>query len=95
MKKQKRQWARMTDRRYKILKLIAKGFNNEQIAKETGLSLSNTKMQKWRLYIHLNINTRDDAILMGLVRGYLDEKEIKVKNKKEIIKLYKEIRKNG
>lgn len=95
MKKQKRQRARMTERRYKILKLIAKGFNNEQIAKEMELSLSNTKMQKWRLYVHLNVNKKDDAILIGLVKGYLDPKEIKVKNKKEIIRIFKEIKKNG
>ena len=52
--------ARMTDRRREILKLIAKGFNNEQIAKSMDLSLSNTKLQKSRLYNYLGIHTAID-----------------------------------
>ena len=58
--------ARMTDRRKEILKLIAKGFNNEQIAKAMDLSLSNTKLQKSRLYNYLGIHTAIDAIYVGL-----------------------------
>jgi|GEM_PF-3546303 len=38
--------ATMTDRRHQILFLIAKGYNNKQIARKMGLSISNTRMQK-------------------------------------------------
>ena len=58
--------ARMTERRREILKLIAKGFNNEQIAKAMDLTLSNTKLQKSRLYNYLGIHTAIDAIYIGL-----------------------------
>ena len=57
--------ARMTPRRYEILKLIAKGYNNEQIAKAMDLSLSNTKLQKWRLYCYLGVHNTEDAIAIG------------------------------
>ena len=58
--------SRMTERRREILKLIAKGFNNEQIAKAMDLTLSNTKLQKSRLYNYLGIHTAIDAIYIGL-----------------------------
>jgi len=58
--------ARMTDRRREILKLIAKGFNNEQIAKSMDLSLSNTKLQKSRLYNCLGVHSAIDAVYAGL-----------------------------
>ena len=58
--------ARMTERRRKILKLIAKGFNNEQIAKAMDLTLANTKLQKSRLYNYLDIHTAIDAVYAGL-----------------------------
>ena len=35
----------MTDRRHQILRLIAKGNKNKQIARKMGLSLSITRMQ--------------------------------------------------
>ena len=68
--------ARMTERRRQILKLIAKGYKNERIAKEMGLSLSNTKLQKWRLYCYLCVNTAIDAVYVGLEQGLLSFKEL-------------------
>ena len=56
----------MTDRRREILKLIAKGFNNEQIAKTMDLSLANTKLQKSRLYNYLGVHSAIDAVYVGL-----------------------------
>jgi len=58
--------ARMTDRRHFILKLIAKGYNNKQIARKMNESLSSIKMQKWRLYCYLGIHSAIDAVYMGL-----------------------------
>ena len=62
--------ATMTDRRHQILFLIAKGYNNKQIARKMGLSISNTRMQKWRLYCYLGeIHTAIDAVYMGIVQS--------------------------
>ncbi|MBR1620301.1 response regulator transcription factor [bacterium] len=77
--------ATMTDRRYKILKLIAKGYNNKQIARKLGLTLSNTAFQKWRLYCFLgDIHTVIDAVYMGLQKGYLEEVELSEAIREEI-----------
>lgn len=69
--------ARMTDRRYQILILLAKGYNNRQIARKMSLSLSNTRLQKWRLYCYLGeIHTALDAVYMGLQMGLLKESDL-------------------
>lgn len=69
--------ARMTDRRYQILLLIAKGYNNRQIARKMGLTLCNAKLQKWRLYCYLGeIHTSLDAVYMGLQMGLLKESDL-------------------
>ena len=69
--------ATMTGRRHKILKLIAKGYKNKQIAKKMGLSLSNTTLQKWRLYCYLgDVHCAIDAVYMGLQMGYLQTKDL-------------------
>ena len=67
----------MTDRRRQILILIAKGYNNNQVARKMGLTLSNTKLQKWRLYCYLgDVHTAIDAVYMGLQMGYLQTKDL-------------------
>lgn len=77
--------ATMTGRRHAILKLIAKGYNNKQIARKMGLSLSNTRLQKWRLYCFLGeIHTAIDAVYMGLQMGYLQEVELSEAIREEI-----------
>ena len=77
--------ATMTSRRHEILILIAKGYNNKQIAKKMRLSLCNTKLQKWRLYCYLGeINTAIDAVYMGLQMGLLNEKDVAEPIREEI-----------
>ena len=69
--------ARLTPRRREILILIAKGYNNDEIAKAMGLTLTNTKLQKWRLYCYLgDIHTAVDAVYMGLKERLLDIKDL-------------------
>ena len=69
--------ARLTPRRREILILIAKGYNNDEIAKAMGLTLTNTKLQKWRLYCYLgDIHTAVDAVYMGLQQGLLDMRDL-------------------
>lgn len=77
--------ATMTDRRHQILILIAKGYRNKQIARKMGLSLSNTRMQKWRLYCYLGeIHTEIDAVFMGLQMGLLKENDLAEPIREEI-----------
>ena len=78
--------ATMTDRRRQILILIAKGYNNKQIARKMGLSISNTRMQKWRLYCFLGeIHTAIDAVYMGLQMGLLRESDLAEPIREEIL----------
>ena len=69
--------ATMTNRRHEILKLIAKGYKNKQIARKLGLSISNTRLQKWRLYCYLgDIHNVINAVYMGLQMGLLRESDL-------------------
>lgn len=69
--------ARLTERRREILILIAKGYNNDEISKAMGLSMANTKLQKWRLYCYLgDIHTAIDAVYVGLQERMLDIKDL-------------------
>ncbi|MDY6358333.1 MAG: hypothetical protein SPL76_02330 [Cyanobacteriota bacterium] len=78
--------ATMTDRRYKILKFIAKGYNNKQIARKMKMSLSCLKTQKWRLYCYLGeIHTAIDAVYMGLQMGLLQMSELCEPMREEIL----------
>lgn len=78
--------ATMTDRRYKILKFIAKGYNNKQIARKMEMSLSCLKTQKWRLYCYLGeIHTAIDAVYMGLQMGLLQMSELCEPMREEIL----------
>ena len=77
--------ATMTGRRHKILVLIAKGYNNKQIERKLGLTLCNTKLQKWRLYCYLGeIHTAIDAVYMGLQMGLLNENDLAEPIREEI-----------
>lgn len=77
--------ATMTGRRYKILKLIAKGYSNKQIARKLGLSLSNTTFQKWRLYCFLgDVHNVFDAVYMGLQMNLLNKDDLSEAIREEI-----------
>ena len=77
--------ATMTGRRHEILILIAKGYNNRQIARKLDMSLSNTAFQKWRLYCFLGeIHTAIDAVYMGLQMGYLHKNDLAEPIREEI-----------
>ncbi len=76
--------ARLTQRRLEILKLIAKGFNNEQIAVKLEMSLSNTKLQKWRLYCYLCVHSANDAVFIGIQKGLIFKNDL-CESMKEVI----------
>lgn len=75
----------MTQRRLEILKLIAKGFNNEQIAAKMNMSLTNTKLQKWRLYCYLCVHNAKDAVIVGIQQGLIFKNNL-CKSMREVIK---------
>ena len=77
--------ATMTGRRYKILKLIAKGYSNKQVAKKLKMSLSNTAHQKWRLYCFLgDVHNVIDAVYMGLQKSLLKIEDLSEAIREEI-----------
>jgi hypothetical protein len=77
--------ATITDRRLKILFLIAKGYKNKQIAKKLKMTLSNTTYQKWRLYCFLgDVHSAIDAVYMGLQRGFLRLEDLSEAIREEI-----------
>ena len=77
--------ATITDRRLKILFLIAKGYKNKQIAKKLKMTLSNTTYQKWRLYCFLgDVHSAIDAVYMGLQRGFLRVEDLSEAIREEI-----------
>lgn len=77
--------ATMTERRRQILKLIAKGYRNKQIARKMGLTLCNLRLQKWRLYCYLGeIHSEIDAVYMGLQMGLLKESDLAEPIREEI-----------
>ena len=77
--------ATMTGRRYKILKLIAKGYSNKQIARKLQMSLSNTARQKWRLYCFLgDVHNVFDAVYMGLQKSLLKIEDLSEAIREEI-----------
>ena len=77
--------ATMTERRRKILFLIAKGYKNKQIARKLGMTLSNTQLQKWRLYCYLgDVHSAIDAVYVGLQLGLLHERDLSEAIREEI-----------
>lgn len=75
----------MTDRRYQILKLLAKGYKNKLIARKLNLSIENTKLQKWRLYCYLgDVHNAIDAVNMGLQMGLLKKSDLAEAIREEI-----------
>ena len=88
--------ARLTPRRREILILIAKGYNNDEIAKGMGLTLTNTKLQKWRLYCYLgDIHTAVDAVYMGLKERLLDIKDLSEAIREKIYERFNEKQKHS
>ncbi len=76
--------ARMTERRLEILKLIEKGLNNKQIAKKMGMTLCNTKLQKWRLYCYLCVHNAKDAVIVGIQKSLIFKNDL-CESMKEVI----------
>ncbi len=75
--------ARITPRRTQILKLMAKGYKDEQIGRIMNLHITNVKMQKSRLYNYLGVHTKKEALYVGLEKGLVDYSDFKTTPKEE------------
>lgn len=59
-------------RQTKILKLLAQGLTNPQIAARIGYSDSTVRQETMAIYRHLGVNGRRDAVEAAMMRGLLD-----------------------
>lgn len=62
----------LTPRQMKILKLLAQGLTNPQIAVRIGYSDSTVRQETMAVYRHLGVNGRRDAVDAATVRGILE-----------------------
>ena len=62
----------LTLREIQILKLVAKGITNAQIAEVLNLSIGTIKRHFADLFNKLNVSSRTEAIIFGLRNGLLD-----------------------
>ena len=62
----------LTDREHEILKLIAEGHTNREIAGRMHLAYKTIKWYNTQLYSKLGVSNRDDAIQQAQLRGLLE-----------------------
>jgi DNA-binding NarL/FixJ family response regulator len=62
----------LTRRQLEILKLIAKGYSNKQVASKLFVSEKTIKAHVHALYKKLNVKNRTQAILAGVTQGLID-----------------------
>lgn len=61
----------LTKREIVILKLIAKGFNNFEIADVIHISYHTVKVHVSAILRKFNVKTRTQAVICAITRGYL------------------------
>ena len=62
---------KLTSRELEILKLIARGFGNKQIAQELNIGIRTVKSHLVDLFNKLKISSRTEAVIVGLRAGFL------------------------
>ncbi len=63
---------RLTDRELEILRLIAKGLSNRQVAELLGLSRSTVRTHLEHIYQKLDVSNRTEAVALGISQGLID-----------------------
>lgn len=63
----------LTARQLEILRLMAKGLTNAQIAKRVGFSESTVRQETMAIYRHFEVSGRREAIQLATARGMLGE----------------------
>jgi DNA-binding NarL/FixJ family response regulator len=64
-------WKRLTDREIQILKLMAIGYSNQQIAESLFISVSTVKNHSARLFAKLGTKNRTGAVLKAIEMGVI------------------------
>jgi len=65
--------AALSERELSVLKLVAGGFSNKEIAAKLGVSIKSVQTYKTRAAKKLNLQTRADFVRYGAARGWMDE----------------------
>jgi len=66
-------WKRLTDREIQILKLMAVGYSNQQIAESLYISVSTVKNHSARLFSKLGTKNRTGAVIKAIETGVLSQ----------------------
>jgi two-component system, NarL family, response regulator LiaR len=66
----------MTSKELQVLKLVAKGISNKDIASTLGFNLRSVKGYLSDIFLKLNAKTRTQAVIMGLQKGILIRDDI-------------------
>jgi DNA-binding NarL/FixJ family response regulator len=68
---------KLTNRELEILRLLAKGISNKDIALRMGLSLRTVKGYVGDLFLKLNVASRTEAVIVSLRKGILTLEDLK------------------
>ena len=66
----------LTTRELSILKFLAKGMSNKQIASEMDISQRTVKSHLVDIFLKLNISSRIEAVIFGLRNGFLNIEDL-------------------
>jgi DNA-binding NarL/FixJ family response regulator len=61
----------MTHREMEVLKLVARGMNNRDIAGKLGVGLRTVKSHLETIFSKMDVNSRTEAVLEALKRGWV------------------------
>jgi DNA-binding NarL/FixJ family response regulator len=67
---------KLTDREFELIKLVARGKTNEEVASELGISLGATKNHLYDIFSKLNVGSRTEAIITCLREGVMSLDDI-------------------
>ena len=63
----------LTSRELEVLRLVARGLTNYQIARQLGLSVRTVEAHLTHVYTKLDVNSRTEAALLAQRRGWVAE----------------------
>ena len=66
----------LTTRELSLLKFLAKGLSNKQIASEMDISQRTVKSHLVDIFLKLNISSRIEAVIVGLRNGFLNLEDL-------------------
>lgn len=70
----------LTEKEIKVLKLLANGLSNKEIAMKLELSPRTVQAHLASVFSKLNVTSRTGAVVLALKRGLISEKDIEVNN---------------